>query len=401
MTVPSHDTTHKWSGDGSTTTFAIPTTIKYTSDSWLVIKLREADGTITTWTDGTQYTIVSGDVEVETAPTDYTPASGETLHLERIVPLTQETDYTDNDPFPATPHETALDKLTMIAQQISDGLSGVNPLTVRFDPTVTDSPTLVLTELAADRASKIFVFDSTGATLELATVADGLALLDEDDMVSDSATQGSTQQAIKAYSDNILSNLLDGTSAFTAVDIDGGNITGCTINNNVTGDLTGNVTGDLTGNVAGNVTGDLTGTADAADSLNAIVFSASNASGDSLTTSDGVKASLDLGTVVAGDIFLVNSYILGGSSQALVWNQEIKHESGTSAVYFVETNGTTGVFSQKNADGAGTVSNTMMAFMVVTTGGTLVLSLRGTASVGTVSLAANNAKIGAVQIKDV
>ena len=33
-------------------------------------------------------------------------------------PITQETDYISGDPFPAETHETALDRLTMIAQEI-------------------------------------------------------------------------------------------------------------------------------------------------------------------------------------------------------------------------------------------------------------------------------------------
>jgi hypothetical protein len=53
----------------------------------------------------------------------------------RVVPITQLTDYVENDPFPAETHEGALDKLTMIGQQLSEkqnrtlALSDSSPLT--------------------------------------------------------------------------------------------------------------------------------------------------------------------------------------------------------------------------------------------------------------------------------
>lgn len=45
------------------------------------------------------------------------PAVGEDVTLLRVLPLSQETDYTPYDSFPAQSHEDALDKLTMVQQQ--------------------------------------------------------------------------------------------------------------------------------------------------------------------------------------------------------------------------------------------------------------------------------------------
>lgn len=42
------------------------------------------------------------------------------LVIQRIVDLTQETDYVENDPFSAETHENALDKLTMATQQLQE-----------------------------------------------------------------------------------------------------------------------------------------------------------------------------------------------------------------------------------------------------------------------------------------
>lgn len=55
-----------------------------------------------------------------------TLVTGATLNDEilivRVMPLTQLVDYVENDPFPAATHETALDRLTMITQQLLETL---------------------------------------------------------------------------------------------------------------------------------------------------------------------------------------------------------------------------------------------------------------------------------------
>jgi DNA polymerase III gamma/tau subunit len=85
------------------------------------------------------------------------PASGETLLVLRNVPLTQQTDYQANDPFPAETHEEALDKLTMLTQQLQDGVN--RSIKLSRTNTITSSEFSVG---AADRANKILAFDSAG-----------------------------------------------------------------------------------------------------------------------------------------------------------------------------------------------------------------------------------------------
>lgn len=50
------------------------------------------------------------------------PANGVALTLIREVPQTQEIDYIEGDSFPADTHESALDKLTMLVQQVQEEL---------------------------------------------------------------------------------------------------------------------------------------------------------------------------------------------------------------------------------------------------------------------------------------
>ena len=51
---------------------------------------------------------------------DVPPANGTEVVIYREVPNTQQTDYQEYGPFPAESHETALDKLTMICQQLQE-----------------------------------------------------------------------------------------------------------------------------------------------------------------------------------------------------------------------------------------------------------------------------------------
>lgn len=63
----------------------------------------------------TNYT--SGSIIFESA---YIPEEDDIIVIRRNIPLEQETLYIENDPFPAKTHEEALDKLTMITQQLQE-----------------------------------------------------------------------------------------------------------------------------------------------------------------------------------------------------------------------------------------------------------------------------------------
>lgn len=80
---------------------------------------------------------------------------GQTLTIIRNVPITQETDYTQSDPFPAESHEDALDKLTMIAQQLQDGVNR----SLRVPEAASTLPEF---PPAAARANTVPAFDASG-----------------------------------------------------------------------------------------------------------------------------------------------------------------------------------------------------------------------------------------------
>ena len=170
MTVSSTTTKVSYSGDGSTAVFAYTFKI-FDADELVVLTRVDATGVETTETLNTAY-IVDG---VENANggnvtfkyntgnpsdpnysvTDYRPQTGETLVIKRVVSLTQTTDYTPNDPFPAQVHEESLDKLTFMNQQQQEEIDR----SFKFPETDTGTASI---PTASVRANKYLGFDADG-----------------------------------------------------------------------------------------------------------------------------------------------------------------------------------------------------------------------------------------------
>lgn len=156
MTVSSTTARVSYSGNGSTTAFAV--SFYFLANSHLKVILRSAAGVETVQVLNTNYTVTgAGNPAGGTVTMVVAPPTGTTLTIARNVPLTQETDYQPNDPFPAESHEQALDKLTMIAQQQSD--TGARSL---YYP-ITDSAS-ISGELpnSSARANRYLAFNSAG-----------------------------------------------------------------------------------------------------------------------------------------------------------------------------------------------------------------------------------------------
>jgi len=156
MTVSSSTNKVSYSGNGSLTTFAY--TFKIFDEDDLTVILRAADGTETTQTITTHYTVTGvgvasgGNVVFGSAP-----ASGVTVVIIREQPLTQGLDLVPNDPFPAQSLEEALDKVVFMTQKHEEELS--RAMKASRTNTLTGSE---FTISATDRANKIFAFDGSG-----------------------------------------------------------------------------------------------------------------------------------------------------------------------------------------------------------------------------------------------
>jgi hypothetical protein len=120
MTVSSDTSRSDYAGNGSTSDFATGFRFLQNSDLKVILTVTST-GVEAVQVLNSDYTVVgagldSGGTVSMTTP----PATGETLTIKRNVALTQTTDYVENDDFPAESHEQALDKLTMITQQIQE-----------------------------------------------------------------------------------------------------------------------------------------------------------------------------------------------------------------------------------------------------------------------------------------
>jgi hypothetical protein len=118
MTVPSSTSRDQQAGNGVSTVFTVP--FRILDQSHIRVLLTTIDGVTAEQAITTNFTVSGVGGANTTITFVVAPPGNSTITFLRNVPVTQETDYVENDSFPADSHERALDKLTMIAQQIEE-----------------------------------------------------------------------------------------------------------------------------------------------------------------------------------------------------------------------------------------------------------------------------------------
>jgi len=169
MTVTTTASRVEYTGNGATTAFSV--NFYFLANGDLTVY---QDGVLKTIT--THYTVTgAGNPAGGTVTFLSAPANSELVVIFRDPAITQSTDYTPNDPFPAETHEEALDRLTMIAQRLSDRVdrSAILPDTAESS---------ISAELPTPSAGKALLWNADG---------DGLENSDDDfnDIVSDATAQ--------------------------------------------------------------------------------------------------------------------------------------------------------------------------------------------------------------------
>lgn len=127
MTVSQTQIEQNFLGDGSTTTFAIP--FEFISNDQ--IKVDEYDSSTeatTTLTEGVDYTLDTTPAENVVFST--APSSDKTITVYRYTPRLQSADYIEAGSFPAEDHETALDKIVMMVQELDAQVNEAVPSVV-------------------------------------------------------------------------------------------------------------------------------------------------------------------------------------------------------------------------------------------------------------------------------
>lgn len=118
MTVNSATSTASYTGNGVTQVFPVPFYFLVDTDLKVSRKLAAATSS-TVLTLNSDYTLSgSGNSSGGSLTVLVAPATGDQLYIERNVVAVQQTAYPENNKFPAASHEKALDRLTMLAQQL-------------------------------------------------------------------------------------------------------------------------------------------------------------------------------------------------------------------------------------------------------------------------------------------
>jgi hypothetical protein len=125
MTISGTYTPDAYTGNASTTEFPVTYPFFGTStDAEIeVIERTIATGAEATLVNGTDYTVAGGSGSTGTVTATTAPAATVQWIIRRTTTETQETDYVENDPFPAESHEAALDRLTLVAQDATEASS--------------------------------------------------------------------------------------------------------------------------------------------------------------------------------------------------------------------------------------------------------------------------------------
>jgi hypothetical protein len=168
MTISSETNKNSYTCNGVTATF--PYTFRVLDQGDLKVQIRTTStGVLTTLVLTTDYTVTGvgasggGNVVLVDAAGD--APTGTTLIITTDMDETQETDYTEYDTFPATTHEDALDKLTIIAHQQTEKLDR----SIKFDPGVSGIGAEIL---GTPDAGDVPLVNSTADGIYWAAIAD-------------------------------------------------------------------------------------------------------------------------------------------------------------------------------------------------------------------------------------
>ncbi|MGH9389538.1 MAG: hypothetical protein ACRD1Z_07975, partial [Vicinamibacteria bacterium] len=161
MTVSAGNRKISYVGTGANTVLAVSFPF-FEANDLAVQKRVTSTGVVTVLTEGVHYSVGipanppgTGTVTPINGAADF--PSSVTWTIVRTTDRAQQTDYVENDAFPAETHEAALDRLTLIAQETDDEVTR----SLRI-PTSDSSSISTLLPSSVDRATKLLQFDASG-----------------------------------------------------------------------------------------------------------------------------------------------------------------------------------------------------------------------------------------------
>lgn len=210
-----------YNGNGSTTAFA--TGFQFIANADLKVTVTDSSGVPTVQTLTTDYTVTgAGNSSGGTVTFVTAPAAGTKVNIESNVTIDQQTDYVEGGSFAASTHETALDKLTKIAQQLQAQIDRSFQFPVvnqSIDP-VTDTATasyLLRVNAAADGLEWVSATDAALSS-SLTPTDGGFVVGDGSDFVVETGSTARTSLGLGTIA----------TQSAASVAVTGGTITGIT-----------------------------------------------------------------------------------------------------------------------------------------------------------------------------
>lgn len=189
MTIASIATSVAYTGDGTATAFAVPFPF-FDPGELEVIERLIATGAETLKVRDVQYTVAGGNGAGGTVTAGTAPSAAVQWVIRRKTAAVQNSDYVPNDAFPADGHERALDRLTMLAQELGEvlGRAVVAPKSESLAMTLPPIPA---------RAGRLLGFDvggqptaAVGAVPSAAVSSFAATLLDDADALAARTTLG-------------------------------------------------------------------------------------------------------------------------------------------------------------------------------------------------------------------
>ena len=164
MTVSTTTTSVSYTGNGSTTSFAVTFPFFGTGSTaeLEVVERTIATGAEVTKSYSTHYTVTGGDGSTGAVVAGSAPADTVQWHIRRKTTTTQTSNYVTNDPFPADTLEGDIDRLAMSGQERDGDISQA----FRFPDTYTGGASVTMPEPAA---SKLLSWNSDADALENTT----------------------------------------------------------------------------------------------------------------------------------------------------------------------------------------------------------------------------------------
>jgi len=168
MTVASELKRSSSAGTGSTKTFFFNGPVKGVDDL-KVYTVAVTSGTVTTQSRGGSGTYdyavaINSSTEFATITLNNNLPNNDRIVIVRNITNTQEVDYVEGDPFSASTHEGALDKLTLINTQIAERVDRAIKLPVTT-ALGADALTWPYAETASDQANKQIAYNAAGTAL--------------------------------------------------------------------------------------------------------------------------------------------------------------------------------------------------------------------------------------------